>query len=32
MDDFGDFALPGIAIFGLLILGARHLWRRKGAL
>jgi membrane protein DedA with SNARE-associated domain len=31
MDDLGDFALPGIAIFGLLVLGARRLWRRKAA-
>jgi membrane protein DedA with SNARE-associated domain len=31
MDDFGDFALPGVAIFGLLLLGARHLWRRRAA-
>jgi len=30
MDDLGDFALPGIAILGLLLLGARRLWRRRG--
>jgi membrane protein DedA with SNARE-associated domain len=29
MDNFGHLALPGIAIIGLLLLGARHLWRRK---
>ena len=31
MDDLGDFALPGIAILGLLLLGARRLWRRRAA-
>jgi hypothetical protein len=31
MDDVGDFALPGVAIVGLLLLGARRLWRRKSA-
>jgi membrane protein DedA with SNARE-associated domain len=31
MDDVGDFALPGVAIVGLLLLGARRLWRRRSA-
>ncbi len=30
-DGLGDFALPGIAILGLLLLGARRLWRRRAA-
>jgi len=30
LDDFDAFVLPGVAIIGLLLLGARHLWRRKG--